>query len=74
MLYLKDGIVVDPKKVEAIIEWNRPNSVTEVHSFLRLTGYYRRFVEEFSYLAMPLTRLTQKGAKFEWTRKCEESF
>ena len=70
----KDGIVVDPKKVEALVEWNRPNSVTEVHSFLGLAGYYRRFVEGFSHLAMPLTSLTQKGAKFEWTRKCEESF
>ena len=70
----KDGIAVDPKKVEAVVEWNRPNSVTEVRSFLGLAGYYRRFVEGFSHLAMPLTRLTQKGAKFEWTRKCEESF
>ena len=70
----KDGIVVDPKKVEAVVEWNRPNSVTEVCSFLGLASYYRRFVEGFSHLAMPLTRLTQKGAKFEWTGKCEESF
>ena len=70
----KDGIAVDPKKVEAVVEWNRPNSVTEIRSFLGLAGYYRRFVEGFSHLAMPLTRLTQKGAKFEWTGKCEESF
>jgi len=45
----KDGIAVDPKKVEAVVEWNRPNSVTEVRSFLGLAGYYRRFVEGFSH-------------------------
>ena len=70
----KDGIAINPKKVEAVVEWNRPNSVTEVRSFLGLASYYRRFVEGFSHLAMPLTRLTQKRAKFEWTGKCEESF
>ena len=50
----KDGISIDPKKVEAVVEWNRLNSVTEIHSFLGLDGYYRRFVEGFSHLAMPL--------------------
>ena len=45
----KDGIAVDPKKVEVVVEWNRPNSVTEVRSFLGLAGYYRRFVEGFSH-------------------------
>ena len=56
----KNGISVDPKKVEAVVEWNRPNNVTEIRSFLGLAGYYRRFVEGFSCLAMPLTLLTQK--------------
>ena len=65
----QDGIAVDPKKVEAVVEWNRPNSVIEIRSFLGLASYYRRFVEGFSHLAMPLTRLTQKGAKFEWTQE-----
>uniref|UniRef100_A0A2N9FT08 Reverse transcriptase n=1 Tax=Fagus sylvatica TaxID=28930 RepID=A0A2N9FT08_FAGSY len=64
----------DPKKVEAVVEWNRPNNVTEIRSFLGLAGYYRRFVEGFSHLAMPLTRLTQKGVKFEWSEECEQSF
>uniref|UniRef100_A0A2N9FVM9 RNA-directed DNA polymerase n=1 Tax=Fagus sylvatica TaxID=28930 RepID=A0A2N9FVM9_FAGSY len=70
----KDGISVDPKKVEAVVEWNRPNNVTEIRSFLGLAGYYRRFVEGFSRLAVPLTRLTQKGVKFEWSEECEQSF
>ena len=70
----KDGISVDPKKVEAVVEWTRPNNVTEIRSFLGLAGYYRRFVEGFSRLAVPLTRLTQKGVKFEWSEECEQSF
>ena len=70
----KDGISVDPKKIEAIVEWKRPTSVTEVRSFLGLAGYYRRFVEGFSVLAAPLTRLTRKGASFQWSNQCEQSF
>ena len=70
----KEGISVDPKKVEAIVEWNRPTTVKEIRSFLGLAGYYRRFVEGFSRIAGPLTRLTQKGVKFEWNEKCEHSF
>ncbi|GMH05046.1 hypothetical protein Nepgr_006886 [Nepenthes gracilis] len=70
----KEGIFVDPKKVEAVVNWNRPTSVTEVRSFLGLAGYYRRFVENFSQIALPLTQLTKKDARFEWTKDCEESF
>jgi hypothetical protein len=52
----------------------RPTNVSEVRSFLGLAGYYRRFVEGFSCIATPLTRLTRKNAKFEWTNECERSF
>jgi len=52
----------------------RPSSATEIQSFLGLAGYYRRFVEGFSYIASPLTKLTQKGAPFRWSDECEESF
>ncbi|CAL8168609.1 unnamed protein product [Prunus armeniaca] len=61
-------------KVEAIVNWVQPTSVMEVRSFLRLAGYYRRFVEGFSLIAGPLTRLTRKDVTFEWTEECEQSF
>src|SRR6516165_5176268 len=70
----KEGVSVDPKKIEAIVDWPRPTNVTEVRSFLGLAGYYRRFVENFSTIAVPLTRLTQKRVKFEWNEDCERSF
>ena len=69
-----EGIAVDPAKIEAVVNWKAPKSVTEVRSFLGLAGYYRRFVEGFSRIAAPMTALTRKGKKYEWTPKCEESF
>ena len=68
------GIFVDPSKAEAILSWERPTTVIEVRSFLGLAGYYRRFVKDFSQLALPLTTLTRKNAPFEWTLECERSF
>nr|GEX09579.1 putative reverse transcriptase domain-containing protein [Tanacetum cinerariifolium] len=59
-----EGITMDPAKVEAITKWPRPTFVTEVRSFLGLASYYRRFVEGFSRLALPLTKLMRKGEKF----------
>ena len=70
----RQGISVDPEKIRAVLEWSRPTNVTEVRSFLGLAGYYRRFVEGFSRIAVPLTKLTQKKEKFVWTDQCEESF
>lgn len=56
----KDGILVDPNKIEAIVNWERQKNVTEIRSFLGLLGYYRRFIEGFSKIALPLTKLTRK--------------
>ncbi|XP_074347077.1 uncharacterized protein LOC141685899 [Apium graveolens] len=67
-------IELDPAKVEAITNWPRPSNVTEVRSFLGLAGYYRRFVEGLSSIALPLTQLMRKGIKFEWNDDCEKSF
>ena len=61
-----EGIRVDPAKIEVVVNWKPPRSVTEVRSFLGLAGYYRRFVKGFSIIASPLTQLLRKGVKFEW--------
>ena len=70
----REGIVVDPAKVEAVTEWKRPETLTEIRSFLGLAGYYRRFIKDFSKLASPLTDLTKKNCQFLWSDKCENSF
>ncbi|XP_043811844.1 uncharacterized protein LOC122723519 [Manihot esculenta] len=69
-----EGIRVDPKKIEAILEWKPPKNVAEIRSFLGLAGYYRRFVKGFSIIAAPLTKLLHKNVKYDWDDKCQKSF
>ncbi|GKB30067.1 putative reverse transcriptase domain-containing protein [Tanacetum coccineum] len=68
------GVHVDPAKIEAIKNWAAPTTPTEVRQFLGLAGYYRRFIEGFSLIAKPLTKLTQKNKKYEWGEEEEEAF
>ena len=70
----KAGIHVDPTKIEAVKNWEAPTSPTEVRSFLGLAGYYRRFIENFSKIALPMTALTQKDRKFVWGAEEEKAF
>nr|CAB3505014.1 unnamed protein product [Digitaria exilis] len=70
----KDGISVDPTKVQEVLDWQPPTSVHEIRSFLGLAGYYHRFIPDFSRIAKPMTELLKKGVKFEWNDKCEEAF
>ena len=68
------GLSIDLAKIEAVNNWKRPGTVTEIKSFLGLAGYYRRFIKDFSRIAAPMTKLTWKDVKFVWTDKCEEAF
>ncbi|WMV32427.1 hypothetical protein MTR67_025812 [Solanum verrucosum] len=68
------GIEVDLKKTDAVKSCPRPLTPSDNRSFLSLVGYYRRFVEGFSLIASLLTALTQKKAKFIWSKSCEKSF
>ena len=69
-----NGIFMDLRKVKAIVKWEQPKNITKIRSFLGLAGYYRRFVEHFLLISASLTRLTRKKVKFEWDKKCEQSF
>ncbi|KAK8623010.1 hypothetical protein V6N13_117906 [Hibiscus sabdariffa] len=69
-----EGIQVDPSKIEAIVSWKQPKNVSEIRSFLGLAGYYRRFVEDFSIIAAPLTKLLRKDVLFVWTKVQQISF
>ncbi|GJU18833.1 putative reverse transcriptase domain-containing protein [Tanacetum coccineum] len=68
------GIHVDPAKIESVKDWASPKSAMEIRQFLGLAGYYRRFIEGFSKIAKPMTKLTQKKIKFDWSDKAEAAF
>ena len=76
----KDGIATDPRKIEVIKNWPRPNTVTEVHSFTGFTNYYRCFIKGYAKIARPLHELTsgengkKKNYRVNWTERCQESF
>ncbi|GJX62616.1 putative reverse transcriptase domain-containing protein [Tanacetum coccineum] len=70
----RSGVHVDPAKIEAIKSWAAPTTPTEVRQFLGLAGYYQRFIEGFSLISKPLTKLTQKNKKYEWGSEEEEAF
>ncbi|GKF64273.1 putative reverse transcriptase domain-containing protein [Tanacetum coccineum] len=69
-----NGIHVDPSKIEDVKNWKAPRTPFEVRSFLGLAGYYRRFIEDFSKIARPLTVLTQKNKTFDWGEEQENAF
>ena len=69
-----EGVSVDPQKIEAVVNWKPPKNVSEVRSFLDLAGYYKKFVEGFSKIAAPLTKLIRKDVKYDWVDACQQSF
>ncbi|KAI3732759.1 hypothetical protein L1987_63967 [Smallanthus sonchifolius] len=66
--------MVDPAKITTVRDWDIPKTPTEIRSFLGLAGYYRRFIQDFSKIASPLTKLTRKEEKYEWGPKQDEAF
>ncbi|GKG29758.1 putative reverse transcriptase domain-containing protein, partial [Tanacetum coccineum] len=70
----REGVHVDPAKIKSIKDWASPKTPTEIHQFLGLAGYYRRFIEGFSKVARSMTKLTQKSVKYEWGEKEEAAF
>jgi hypothetical protein len=70
----KDGIFVDPSKVQEVMDWKPPKSIHQIRSFLGLAVYYRRFIPDFSRIAKPMTELLKKGVKFVWSEACEKAF
>ena len=69
-----NGIRMNPKKVEAVKEWPIPRNVKNVQSFLGFCNYYRRFIKDYSKIAIPLTQFTKKGIPFEWNDKAQQAF
>ena len=70
----KEGMSVNPSKIQAMKNWPVSKSATEIKSFIGLTGYYRRFIQDFFKIAAPLIKLTTKGEKFVWTEEYASAF
>lgn len=68
------GVKPDPRKIEAVRNYPRPVCAKDVRSYLGLSGYYRKFIPNFAEIAKPLTQLTKKDVKFEWTKDCTTAF
>jgi hypothetical protein len=66
--------MLDPSKVKEVLNWKSPTTVSEVRSFLGLTGYYRRFILNFSKIVKPVTELLKKENKYVWSDACDEAF
>ena len=76
----KDGVETGPKKIKAIVNWPRPSTVSDVHSFLGFTNHYRRFIYKYAHITKPQNLLisgnnaNKKKQAIKWNEDCEESF
>ncbi|GKC70310.1 putative reverse transcriptase domain-containing protein [Tanacetum coccineum] len=71
---LSDKGFIRLTKIESIKDWASPKTPTEIHQFLGLAGYYRRFIKDFSKIAKPMMKLIQKNMMFDWSKKAEAAF
>jgi hypothetical protein len=65
---------IDPSKIDVIVNWLEPKSVTKVHSFVGAFQYWRRFIPNFSFIAAPLYALTSVKNTFQWEGKQQKYF
>ena len=70
----QDGVATDPDKTTIVETSPVPQNVSNVRSFLGITGYYRRYVNKYSQIAEPLTNLMRKNTPFVWSKDCQQSF
>ena len=74
-IILKEEVKVDPEKIKSITDWTKPANISKLRRFLMLTGYYRRFIQNYAHITAPLSNLLKKNA-FQWSveeDKCFES-
>ena len=69
-----EGLRINPSKVQVVLDWPRPVNLKQTQAFVRFCNFYRRFIKDFSKVARPLTRLTLKGAPFDWSPACQKAF
>jgi hypothetical protein len=69
-----EGSAVNSSKVQEVLDWKSPRSITQIRSFLGLARYYHWFIPNFSKIAKPMTKLLEKDTKFKWSLQCEEAF
>lgn len=68
-----EGVIIDPSKIQAMVDWPTPTNIKALRGFLGLTGYYRRFIKNYGLLSKPLTSLEKKD-QFKWSLEAEDSF
>ena len=68
------GVSTDPDKISAVADWPVPQNLPDLRAFLGTVGYYRQYVESFAEKSRPLTKLTGKNVKFQWTTECQNAF
>jgi len=74
IIITNEGIKMDPRKVETIVQWGSPTNLHDVRAFLGFANFYRRFIKGYSEIVTPMVRLTKKEVIYNWDKACEEAF